>query len=98
MKNYKVKKFGNSGHVVLSKNLVGKYVKILTVDDDILGLGEIQRLKLKIENYKSEVELIKRNFRLRNREKIVQFKSAKIDLLEKQLETSEKASREAEIT
>ena len=96
MKNHKVKKFGNSGHVVLSKNLVGKYVTVLTIDDDILGLGEIQRLKFKIKNLKSEKETISTNSRIRNREEVLKGKSLRILELEKILEASEKASAEAE--
>jgi hypothetical protein len=96
MKNHKVKKFGNSGHVLLSKNLVGKYVTVLTIEDDILGLGEIQRLKLKIENLKFEIEKIRTNRRIRNRVEVLEGKSLRIKELEKIVEASEKASAEAE--
>jgi len=96
MKTHKVKKFGGSGHVILSKNLVGKYVRILTVEDDIINTGEIQRMKFKIETYESEIENIKRNNRIRNREEIIKSKSLVIEGLKRLLAASEKASSEAE--
>ena len=96
MKNHKVVKFGNSGHITLSKNLVGKYVKVITVDDEIIGLGEVQRINFKLENLQSEIDLVKSNNRIRDREEIIERKKGRMKLLKKILIDSEKASDEAE--
>ena len=89
---YTVKRFSNSAHVILPKQLIGTIVRVIPVDsDDNFGLGELERLLVLIEGYKSDIYFMERHSYFNQRQHIIDKKRKKLaNLVKREAEFKEK--------
>lgn len=88
----RVVKFGNSAHVILSKNLIGERVRIVPLSLDEMRIFDVQRLQFKLEKEATDLKqfhLSSSRYQRRLGPEYVKGVEARINSMENQLKEAQ---------